>query len=453
MKQKRRLFGTDGIRALANKEPMDSYTVLKLGQALAYHISRDGNKNKKILIGKDTRISGYMLEYALVSGICSMGVTAQLVGPLPTPGIAFMTRGMRADAGIQISASHNPFEDNGIKIFGPDGFKLPDEVEDEIESLMFSDKLDSLRAGPTEIGKAVRIDDAVGRYIAYLKGCFHRTFKLDGKKIVLDAANGAAYKVAPMVFRELGAEVILVGDQPNGVNINDGVGSLYPENIAHLVVKHKADIGISLDGDADRVILVDEKGQVVDGDQLLAALAVYFKNAGELENDTVVGTVQSNLGLEIFLKEHGIEFVRTDVGDRYILERMVADGYNLGGEQSGHFILLDYNTTGDGILSALMFLYIMKSSGKSVSQLTGAMKTVPQILINIKVLSKPPLETLPKIQEEIKAAQAQLADTGRLLLRYSGTENKIRVMVEAQDEALCKSVAEKLAEVVREELA
>ena len=269
----------------------------------------------------------------------------------------------------------------------------------------------------------------------------------------MDTANGAGYKVAPMVLRELGAEVILVGDKPNGVNINDGVGSLFPENIARLVVEHKAEIGIALDGDADRVIIVDENGKVVDGDRFLATLALHFKKNGKLANDTVVGTVLSNLGLELFLKEHGIKFVRTDVGDRYVLERMIADGYNIGGEQAGHFIVLDYNTTGDGILSALMFLSIMEETGKSVSQLTGMMKALPQVSINIKVSSKPPLETLKKLQEEIKTAQARLADTGRLVVRYSGTENKARVMVEAQDEALCQSVAEKLAEVIRQELA
>jgi len=448
-----RLFGTDGVRSLANKPPMDSDTVLKLGQALAHYISRDGGKHKKILIGKDTRISGYMLEYALVSGICSMGVNAQLVGPLPTPGIAFMTRGMRADAGIMISASHNSFEDNGIKIFGPDGFKLPDKLEDEIERLMFSPELETLKAKPAEIGKAVRIDDAAGRYVAYLKGCFHRKFKLDGKKIVLDTANGAAHKVAPMVFRELGAEVILVGDEPNGININKGVGSLYPENIVPLVAQHNADIGISLDGDADRVIIVDERGKVVDGDQFLATLAVHFKERGELTNNGVVGTVMSNLGLELFLKEHDIDFIRTDVGDRYVLERMVADDYNIGGEQSGHFIVLDYNTTGDGIFAALMFMSIMDETGKSVSQLTGRMKPLPQVLINIKVSSKPPLEVLDKVQAEMKAAKAALGDTGRFLVRYSGTENKARVMVEAQDEELCKAIAERLADAIRLELA
>ena len=448
-----RLFGTDGVRSLANKAPMDSDTVLKLGQALAHYIGRDGKKNKKILIGKDTRLSGYMLENALVSGICSMGVTAQLIGPIPTPGVAFMTRGMRADAGIMISASHNPFEDNGIKIFGPDGFKLPDHVEDEMEALMFSKALNSFRAGPAEIGKAFRIDDATGRYVAYLKGCFYRTFKLDGIKIVLDTANGAAYKVAPMVFRELGAEVVLVGGEPNGTNINDGVGSLFPENIAKLVVEEKANIGISLDGDADRVILVDETGKIVDGDHLLAVLALHFKEHGQLVNNGVVGTVMSNLGLEMFLKEHDIKFIRTAVGDRYVLEKMIADGYNMGGEQSGHFIVLDYNTTGDGVLTALMFLSIMIKAGKSVSQLTGMMKMLPQMLINIKVSKKPPLETLDKVQAEIKAAETLLAHNGRLLVRYSGTENKARVMVEAQDEGLCKSIAQKLAEVIREELA
>ena len=448
-----RLFGTDGVRGPANKAPMDSDTVLKLGQALAYYISRDGKKNKRILIGKDTRLSGYMLESALVSGICSMGVTAQLVGPIPTPGVAFMTRGMRADAGVMISASHNPFEDNGIKIFGADGFKLPDKVEDEIEALMFSDELKSFRAAPTEIGKAVRIDDAVGRYVAYLKGCFHRTFKLDGMKVVLDTANGAAYKVAPMVLRELGAEVITVGDEPNGTNINDGVGSLYPENIAKLVVEHKANIGISLDGDADRVILVDETGKVVDGDHLLAVLAVHFKKHGQLASNGVVGTVMSNLGLEMFLKEHDIKFVRTAVGDRYILEKMVSDCYNIGGEQSGHFIVLDYNTTGDGMLTALMFLSIMIKTGKSVSELTGQMKMLPQTLINIKVPRKPPLETLTKVQAKMRFAEEALAGNGRLLVRYSGTENKARVMVEAQDEMHCKNIARELADVILEELA
>ncbi|MDR2337930.1 MAG: phosphoglucosamine mutase [Deltaproteobacteria bacterium] len=447
-----RLFGTDGVRGLAGVAPMNVEVVLKLGMALAAYIKQTGVKHNKILIGKDTRVSGSMLENALLAGICSMGVDVLLVGLLPTPGVAFMTRSMLADAGVVITASHNSYEDNGIKIFGANGFKLPDAVEDELESLMKSERLDLFRAKPAEIGRVFRIDDAVGRYAVFLKSSLKKNYPLEGLKVILDTANGAAYKVAPLVFKELGAELVVIGDKPDGKNINAGVGSLYPENVAQLVVQHQADIGIALDGDGDRLILADEKGNIVKGDHILAVLALHFKEAGKLQNNGLVGTVMSNLGVELALREQGINFVRTAVGERYVLEQMLKDGYNLGGEPSGHFVVLDYNTAGDGILAVLMFLSIMIETGKSVSELAGLIKSYPQILLNIKVAHKPPLESLPKLQEVIKKSEQILTDSGRILVRYSGTENKVRVMVEAQDAKLCESVAQNLAEIIKVEL-
>ncbi len=446
-----KLFGTDGVRGVANLYPMDSITVLKLGKALA-HIMRRGERKHRILIGKDTRISGYMLETALSSGICSMGVDVLLLGPLPTPGVAFMIRSMRADAGVMISASHNSYEDNGIKIFGPDGFKLDDEVEAEITELVNSEKLDGLAPSPDSIGKAYRVDDAVGRYIVYLKNCIDRKLVLDGLKIVVDSANGAAYKVAPSVFLELGAEVIQVGNTPNGKNINKNCGSLHPEVISKLVIEHGAHCGIAFDGDADRVLFSDENGEVLDGDSILALLALDFKSKGKLGKSQVVGTVMSNLGLEVGLKNHGITLHRTDVGDRYVLQRMLEDGLNLGGEQSGHIISLDYNTTGDGILTALLVLSILKKSKRSLSSFSKIIPRFPQELVNIKVKEKKPLVELLKVTESIDRAKVSLADKGRILVRYSGTENKIRVMVECEDAKLCSKVTSEVAEVIGEEI-
>lgn len=446
-----RLFGTDGIRGKANLTPMDSETVLRLGRAVA-HIFRRREGRHRILIGKDTRVSGYMLETALATGISSMGVDVLLVGPLPTPGVAFMTRSMRADAGAMISASHNPYEDNGIKFFGADGFKLDDNTEDEIERLMEPGHLDELRASPEFIGKAFRIDDAIGRYTVYLKSCVEKECKFDGVRIVLDCAHGAAYRVAPLVFGELGAEIIPIGASPNGQNINDGCGSLYPERMASEVKKHNADCGIAYDGDADRVIMCDECGQLLDGDLLLALCAIEFKRKDQLRGGGVVGTVMTNLGLEKALEQEGIKLIRSDVGDRYVLAEMLVRGMNLGGEQSGHLIFLDHNTTGDGILTSLLALAMAVRSGKPLSAFQGIIPRFPQRLINIAVSKKPPLNEVPAVVAAVRSAEQQLGDRGRVLLRYSGTENKARVMVECDDEVLCDQISEELSSAVRDAL-
>lgn len=450
--KKARLFGTDGIRGVANVAPMDSESVLRLGRAAA-HVFRRSEGRHRVLIGKDTRLSGYMLETALESGFSSMGVDVLLVGPLPTPGIAYMTRSMRADAGVVISASHNPYEDNGIKFFGADGFKLSDEVEDEIERLMEDPGLlAGLRANPDKVGKAFRIDDAGGRYTVFLKSCLERDAKLDGLKIVLDTANGAAYKVAPMVFTELGAQLIQVGDKPNGKNINEGCGSLHPELMSRLVKEHGADIGIAYDGDADRVMLCDEKGDLLDGDDILAICSLDMQARGMLRGGGVVGTVMTNYGLEVAFRERGLQLYRSDVGDRYVLADMVAKNVNLGGEQSGHIISLDHNTTGDGILSSLLVLGAMLRQKKKLSEFQGLFQRYPQVLINVPVKEKRPFEDVPGLSEMLRDAERTLYQNGRVLLRYSGTEAKARVMVESADAVLCRSVAEKLAEHLRKEL-
>ncbi len=448
----RKLFGTDGVRGIANAYPMDSETVLQLGRAIAYVMRRSEGRHR-ILIGKDTRVSGYMLETALASGISSMGVDVLLVGPLPTPGVAFMTRSMRADAGVMISASHNSYEDNGIKFFGPDGFKLADETEREIEELLEPGHFDELRATPELIGKAYRIDDAIGRYTVYLKSCLERETKFDDLKVVLDCANGASYRVAPMVFSELGATVITTGDRPTGKNINERSGSLFPEIICDLTKKHRADIGLAFDGDGDRLILCDEKGEIIDGDQILLLLADDFKNRGVLQGDGVVGTVMSNFGLEAALKERGIKLYRSSVGDRYVLAEMLTKKLNLGGEQSGHVISLDHNTTGDGLLTALLVLSVVLRSKKPLSSFQTMMKKCPQVLINIVVKEKRPFAEVGPIQKALEMAEKTIGSSGRVLLRYSGTENKARVMVECEDEVRCKNVAENLSAVIKKELA
>lgn len=447
-----RIFGTDGVRGVSNKAPMDSETILRLGRAAAHVLAR-GKKRARILIGKDTRLSGYMLETALESGISSMGGDVYLLGPLPTPGVAFMTRSMRADAGIMISASHNPYQDNGIKFFGADGFKLADATEEEIESCMQPGFLDQHRATADTIGKAYRIDDAVGRYTVYLKNCIKRYFKLDGLKIVVDAAHGAAYKVAPLVFSELGAELITVGAKPDGKNINAGVGSLHPEVISQKVLESGADCGIAYDGDADRVVLCDEKGQIFDGDKLLALCAFDFKKQGILKGDAVVGTVMSNLGLEQALAKEGIALHRAGVGDRLVLAEMLERGLNLGGEQSGHLISLDHNTTGDGILTSLIVLSILQNENKPLSDFYSIVVPCPQILLNVAIKNKKPFESLPGVQAALKDADKKLGKKGRVLLRYSGTEAKARVMVEAESDILCKQIAENIASEVERELA
>jgi phosphoglucosamine mutase len=446
-----RLFGTDGIRGIANVEPMTSETALRVGRALAY-VFRDRPGRHKILIGKDTRLSGYMLETALASGVCSMGVDVLLVGPIPTPGIAFLTRNLRADAGVVISASHNPFQDNGIKIFSRDGFKLPDEVEDEIESLIVDKKIDHLRPTATAIGKAFRVDDAEGRYNVFVKTNFPRQLTLDGMKVVVDCANGAAYKVAPDVLRELGADVSAIGVDPNGENINQNCGALYPQLLQRLVLEHKAQFGVALDGDADRAVLVDETGELVDGDAIMAIAAEEMMQNGTLRQGTVVGTVMSNLGLEVALKRMGGRLVRTAVGDRYVVEEMLRGGYNLGGEQSGHIIFLDANTTGDGIVSFLSVLAIMMQKQRPLSELRKIVQRYPQVLINVKVRERRDLAQVEPVAQTMRRVTEELGERGRLLVRYSGTEPLVRVMVEGEDHGVVKEYGEEVAEVVRRHL-
>lgn len=445
------LFGTDGIRGVANEYPMTAEMALNIGRATACLFKREGH-TPRIIIGKDTRISGYMLENAFVSGICSMGVNALLVGPLPTPGIAFATNSMRADAGIVISASHNPFQDNGIKIFSKDGFKLPDEKELEIEKLIFSNHMDKLHPSPRELGKAYRIDDARGRYIVFLKNTFPKDFSLEGTRVVLDCAYGATYKVAPETFFELGADVISLFDKPNGENINDHCGSQYPETLMEKVVKEKADVGFAFDGDGDRCIAVDENGSVLTGDQIMAVCAYQLKREGKLVNNLLVSTVMSNIGLNIALKELGIDNAVSQVGDRYVLEEMRAKGAVIGGEDSGHIIFLEHHTTGDGIATALQILAAMKKTQKPLSELSQIMKVFPQKLINVDVKTKPELSTIPAIVQLIKDVEKRLAETGRVLVRYSGTQNMCRVMVEGptteETEKYCRQIADLVLEKI-----
>lgn len=446
-----KLFGTDGVRGIANEYPMTAEMALNIGRATAYLFKQKGHI-PRIIVGKDTRISGYMLENALVSGICSMGVNALLVGPLPTPGIAFVTNSMRADAGIVISASHNPFQDNGIKIFSGEGFKLPDEKELEIEGLIFSNNMDTLRPSPHELGKAYRIDDARGRYIVFLKNTFPKEYTLEGTRVVLDCAHGATYRVAPDTFFELGAEVTSLFDEPNGENINANCGSQYPETLAEEVVKRKADVGFAFDGDGDRLIAVDEKGSILTGDQILAICAKVMKKEGRLTNNLVVSTVMSNIGLDLALKELGIQHVMTKVGDRYVLEEMQAKGALIGGEQSGHLIFLEHHTTGDGNVTALQVLAAMKKEQKPLSELAQVMKVFPQILINVEVKAKPKISTIPEIGEVVRDVERQLGDKGRVLVRYSGTQPMCRVMVEGPTYEDTKRYCKRIADVVREKL-
>jgi len=448
-----KLFGTDGVRGKANVWPMTTEIVMQLGKSLAYVIKKHSHRHK-VVVGKDTRLSGYMIETALTAGICSMGVDVLLIGPLPTPGIAFLTTNMRADAGVVISASHNPYDDNGIKFFGRDGYKLPDETEAEIEELVLgkNDDIDTIRPVATEIGKAFRIDDAIGRYVVFLKNTFPKGMLLDGIKMALDCAHGAAYKVAPIVFSELGASLSLIGVRPDGVNINHKCGALHPEVIAQEVKESGANLGLALDGDGDRAILIDEKGNIVDGDKVLAICANYMRKHNQLKNNTVVGTVMSNFGLELCLEERGIKLMRTRVGDRYVTEAL-RDGYsNLGGEPSGHVIFLDHHTTGDGILTALQILAIMMLENKPLSELAAIMEPVPQQLINVRVKEKPPLENIPAIKTVVKRAEDVLKGKGRIVLRYSGTEPVARVMVEGTDANLVEKLAADIAEEVEKSI-
>ena len=446
-----KLFGTDGVRGVANEYPMLAEMALNIGRATAHLFKRKGHA-PKILIGKDTRLSGYMFENALVSGICSMGVDAILVGVIPTPGIAFLTSSMRVDAGIVISASHNPFQDNGIKIFSGDGFKLPDEKELAIEEMIFANNMQKLHPSPSELGKAYRMDDARGRYIVFLKHSFPRDYTLEGTKIVLDCAHGATYRVAPDTFFELGAEVTTLFDDPDGKNINDRCGSQHPETLAAEVLKKGADVGFAFDGDGDRLIAVDEKGQVLTGDQIIAVCANVMKKDGALTNNLVVRTVMSNIGLSVALQKIQVESVMTKVGDRYVLEEMQAKGSALGGEDSGHIIFLQHHTTGDGILTALQVLSAMKKEGKPLSELAKIMKVFPQSLINVDTKSRPEISTVPEIVSTIKLVEQKLGDRGRVLVRYSGTQNMCRVMVEGPTKEETLEYCKQIADVVRERL-
>jgi phosphoglucosamine mutase len=440
-----RLFGTDGIRGVANVSPMTADLAMKVGMATA-HVFKNLHRQPKIIIGKDTRLSGYMIEYALTAGICSMGVDVLLVGPLPSPGIAYITNSMRADAGIVISASHNPHEYNGIKIFAGDGFKLPDETETLLEDLVLSGKIDDLpRPSAAEIGRATRIDDALGRYIVYLKTNFARSLSMEGLRVVIDCAHGAAYRVAPRVFEELGAQVIVIGDRPDGKNINQGCGALHPGQMADLVRQHGADAGFAFDGDADRVVFADETGEVLDGDQLMAICATHFIKNNALKDKTLVATVMSNLGLEVAIRRHGGQMIRTPVGDRYVVERMRQGDYNLGGEQSGHMIFLDCSTTGDGVLSAIQVLSVMLREGKPLSELKQVMDHYPQTLINVPVQQRRSIEEIPELVILKESFEQRLGSDGRLLIRPSGTEPVIRVMVEGADGALIEEIAQEMS--------
>ncbi len=444
----RKLFGTDGVRGVANVDPMTGELAMQLGRAIA-HLFKEEKGRHRIVVGKDTRVSGYMLETAMASGICSMGADVMLVGPLPTPGISFITTSMRANAGVVISASHNPYYDNGIKIFSRSGFKLPDEMEHDIERLIFSDGLNSLRPTANEVGKAHRIDDAIGRYVVYLKNTFPNDLTLDGLRIVLDCANGAAYRVAPTVLEELGAEVIAIGVDPNGENINEGCGSLHPEVASRFVVEKKADIGIALDGDGDRIVFVDRKGREVDGDHILAICGLHMLAERRLKKNTLVTTVMSNMGLERAMKHAGGKVVRTQVGDRYVVEEMVRGQYNLGGEQSGHTVFLDYNPTCDGVLTALQVLAIMKRKDKPLDELTQVMEALPQVLYNVEVKEKKDLSEIPEISRTIRSIEKALGESGRTLIRYSGTEPLLRIMIEGEDEGKLHRWAQELVELVK----
>jgi phosphoglucosamine mutase len=447
----RRLFGTDGIRGVANQHPMTAEMALSLGRAVAEHFAHR-EKHCRIVIGKDTRLSGYMFESALEAGIVSAGADVMLVGPLPTPAIAFITASMRANAGIVISASHNPFQDNGIKLFGPDGFKLADDIEAEIEQRMI--RPEPFVAGPEpRIGKAVRLDDAEGRYVQYIKHSFPKERTLDGIRVVVDCANGAAYRAAPQVFEELGAEVVALSVEPDGRNINAGCGALYPEVVAAEVRRCGAALGIALDGDADRLILTDEQGAIVDGDCIMAILGTRLLSRGKLPRDTVVATVMSNLGLERALAARKGKLLRTAVGDRYVVEAMREGGYGFGGEQSGHIVFLQEATTGDGLLAALQILSVMAQEERSLSELAGLMTRYPQVLLNFQVARKVPINDLPTVQTAIERVVQALGDEGRVLVRYSGTEPKARVMIEGTDEPTIRAFAEEIAEVMRNALA
>ena len=453
--EQKKIFGTDGVRGIANVEPVTAETALKLGRAAAYVFAQlnprrtPAGARPKIVLGKDTRLSGYMLENALVAGITSLGVDVLVIGPLPTPGVAYITRSLRADAGIVLSASHNPYQDNGIKFFRHDGYKLDDQIEEKIERLVFNGEIDSIRPTANKIGRATRIDDALGRYVEFAKASFPRGMSLDEMRVAVDVANGAAYKSTPCVLRELGADVAVAHNQPSGMNINDGCGSIYPEEIQRIVQMSGADVGITHDGDADRVLLCDENGEIVDGDEILAIAAIDLLEAGRLEQNTVVATVMSNFGLDETLAAHGGKVMRTKVGDRYVIEEMMKQKLNLGGEQSGHVIFRDFTTTGDGIITALQILRIMHKSGQPLSKLKLCLQKYPQAQRNLMVKSKPPLEELRDVMKLRDEIERELAGEGRVLLRYSGTEPKIRLLIEGREFNKIDKHADRIAEAIQ----
>lgn len=453
-----RIFGTDGVRGTANIEPITADTLLKVGCAAA-HVFKNlqqtprGRGKHQIVIGKDTRLSGYLVENAVSAGILSMGVDVLFIGPLPTPGIAYVTRSLRADAGIAITASHNPYDDNGVKFFRSDGYKLDEEIEAQIENLVFSGEIEKIRPRARAIGKAVRIDDALGRYIEHVKNTFPRGMTLEGLRIVVDCGNGAAYKSTPTVLRELGAEVFAFGVSPNGTNINLDCGSMHPELMCQKVWEHRAHVGIAHDGDADRVLLCDERGRAIDGDDIMAIAGLDFLKSGQLHHQTVVATVMSNAGLEVALQAAGGSLIRTAVGDKHVIDEMLTHGYNLGGEQSGHMIFGDHSTTGDGLVAALQILRILQQTGKPLSELAQTWTRFPQVVSNLKVREKRPFEELDGITDLLQEAESEIgAAGGRLLLRYSGTEPKVRLLIEGRDALLIESWSRRIIDRLRPQI-
>jgi phosphoglucosamine mutase len=458
MSAPQKIFGTDGVRGTANVEPVTAEIALKLGRSAA-HVFKNlesqarGRGRHKIVIGKDTRLSGYMLENAISSGILSMGVDVLFIGPLPTPGVAYVTRSLRADAGIVITASHNPYADNGIKFFRADGYKLDDKIEDKIEHLVFSGEIENIRPTADEIGKAVRIDDALGRYIEFAKASFPKNLTLEGLHIVVDCAHGAAYKSTPCVLRELGAEVVVYGNQPDGMNINKDCGSMHPENLCRRVVEQKAQIGIAHDGDADRVLLCDETGKLIDGDDIMVIAALDMLAEKKLAEKTLVATVMSNAGLEAAVKSAGGKIIRTAVGDKNVIDEMLKHGFNFGGEQSGHLIFRDFSTTGDGLVAALQILRIMRAKQMPLSKLAKCWTRFPQLVTNVKVREKKPFEQLDGLNQLVNEAEAELAGQGgRVFLRYSGTEPKVRLLLEGRDEKVLESWSKKICGVIQKHI-